>query len=386
MSENEKAGTYSSPEPRMSAYLHSRGAALGLPISGTFELTARCNFNCRMCYVHQNGPDLAEKELTAAEWLEIGKTARDMGMVFLLLTGGEPLLRPDFPEIYTGLVKLGLIVSVNTNASLYNEKIRQTFLCYPPARINVSLYGGSEETYGRLCGNASFEKVVKNLRSMKEDGLQVKLNVSLTPYNAGDMKKIDAISREIGLQTKSTAYMYPPIRLTGKTGENAGRFTAEEAGRVMAEWDALRDPEEEFLRRAENFRQNRKAIEADECADANGTGEGIRCRAGRSAFWMTWDGRLMPCGTMPVEEDAPDVRREGFGTAWKRVREYAAAVRTPSACRGCPDRENCPACAAVCKCETGKFDEKPCYLCEMTRSRIRTVLRIADEMERNREK
>ena len=384
MSGEEKVKAYTSSEPRMSAYLHSKGAALGLPVSGTFELTARCNFNCRMCYVHQNGPDLAGKELTAAEWLEIGKKARDMGMVFLLLTGGEPMLRPDFPEIYTGLVRLGLIVSINSNASLYNEEIRQTFLRYPPSRINVTLYGGSEETYRNLCGNASFEKVAENLRSMKDDGLQVRLNVSLTPYNVGDMEKIDAISREIGLQAKSSAYMYPPVRLNGETGVNKGRFTAEEAGRIMAEWDAIRDTEELFHQRAERIRQNRKAIDTDACVDVNETGEGIRCRAGRSAFWMTWEGKLMPCGTMPVEDDAPDVRKVGFEAAWKWVRDYAAAVRMPSECRTCPEKENCPSCASVCKCETGKFDEKPCYLCEMTEARVSSILQIDEEREKNK--
>ena len=296
------------------------------------------------------------------------------------------MLRPDFAEIYTGLVKLGLVISINTNASLYNEELRQTFLRYPPSRINVTLYGGSEDTYRELCGNASFEKVVKSLHSMKEDGLQLRLNVTMTPYNVCDMAKINAISKEMELQAKSSSYMYPPVRLNGETGVNKGRFTAEDAGRIMAEWDALRDPEETFLRRAGLLRQKSKAVEAEECVDVNETGEGIRCRAGRSAFWLTWEGRMMPCGTMPVEEDAPDVRRDGFEQAWKWVRDYAAAVRMPVECRTCPDKENCPSCASICKCETGKFDGKPQYLCEMTRSRVRNCLRIADEMERKKEK
>ena len=386
MNEKEKSVSLPTSEPRMSLYLHSRGSALGIPVSGTFELTARCNFNCKMCYVHQNGPDLAEREFSAAEWLEIGKKARDMGMIFLLLTGGEPMLRPDFPEIYTGLVKLGLIISINTNASLYNEEIRQIFLRYPPSRINVTLYGGSEETYRNLCGNASFEKVVKNLRSMKEDGLQIRLNVSLTPYNVADMEKIDAISKEIGLQAKTTSYMYPPVRLNGEAGVNAGRFTAEEAGRVMARWDAIRDPEEQFLMRAEQIRRNCRAVEPVECLDVNETGEGVRCRAGKCTFWLTWEGKMMPCGTMPTDENAPDVRREGFEAAWKWVREYTAAIRLPAECKNCPQKENCPSCASICKCETGRFDRVPRYLCEMTSSRTRNVLRIAEEMQNKKER
>ena len=110
-------------EPMLSSYLNKKGVALGLPINGNFELTARCNFDCKMCYVHlQNNPGaLAEKELSADQWLSLASDARDAGMMFLLLTGGEPFLRPDFGQIYQELVKMGIMVSINTNASMYNE-------------------------------------------------------------------------------------------------------------------------------------------------------------------------------------------------------------------------------------------------------------------------
>ena len=97
-------------EPHISTYLHSIGRRLGLPIAGNFELTARCNFNCPMCYVHMTPEQLREtgrNELTAQQWLNIAKQARDMGMVFALLTGGEPFVRKDFYEIYEGMKALG---------------------------------------------------------------------------------------------------------------------------------------------------------------------------------------------------------------------------------------------------------------------------------------
>ena len=79
-------------EPKVAKYLHMKGSQLGLPIGGTFELTPRCNFNCKMCYVHltQEEQERRGRELTTEEWLRIGKDAKDAGMVFLLLTGGEP--------------------------------------------------------------------------------------------------------------------------------------------------------------------------------------------------------------------------------------------------------------------------------------------------------
>lgn len=371
-------------EPMLSSFLNGRGCELGLPITGTFELTARCNFNCRMCYVHlkDDVEKLKQQELTANQWLSVASDARDMGMIFLLLTGGEPFLREDFPQIYTELVKMGMMVSINTNASLYNEELRQLFLRYPPSRLNVTLYGGCEETYRSLCGNASFEHVVNNLRSMREDNLSVRLNVSLTPYNVRDMEKIDAISRELNLQAKAASYMYPPVRVNGAIGENAGRFTAEEAGRVMARWHQLHDAEELFQARAERVRNMETADIADTCADVEG--EGVMCRAGRSSFWLTWDGCMRPCGTMGIEGAYP--LRDGFAKAWEDVKKMTAQIRLPKKCACCLNRDNCGVCAAICGTETGDFHKKPTYLCTMTESQCAEIVRLADMMKGESEK
>ena len=363
-------------EPMLSSYLNRRGVALGLPINGNFELTARCNFDCKMCYVHlQDGQSsLAQRELTADQWLSLASDARDAGMMFLLLTGGEPFLRQDFPQIYQELSKMGIMVSINSNASLYNEELRELFRRYPPARINVTLYGGTEETYLSLCGNASFHKVVNNLRSMREDGLSVRLNVSLTPYNVGDLERIDAISRELELQAKAAAYMYPPVRVTGEIGFNCARFKPEEAGQAIARWSKLRDSEEMFRQRVERIR----AMEQKQTPSPSEP-EGVMCRAGRSSFWVTWEGNMLPCGTMDIDPEYPF--RDGFETAWSRVREKVAAIRLPAECTSCKMRSSCGVCAAVCKSETGAFDRLPAYLCTMTGAICQHTLELAQQKE-----
>lgn len=373
----DKTAQRTTAEPLLATYLNRKGIHFGLPISGTFELTSRCNFQCKMCYVHrQNSPELEAQELTAEQWLSIAAQARDMGMMFLLLTGGEPFVRTDFPYLYTELVKMGFLVSVNTNASLYNNELHALFNRYPPSRINVTLYGGSEETYRSLCGNASFEKVVQNLRRMKQDGLPVRLNVTLTQYNAKDMQEIDRISRQIGLQAKASAYLYPPVRLGDAVGHNAARFSPEQAGETMAQWNALRDGEEMLRKRAALIRKRCGADLTELCAGDEQ--EGVRCRAGRSGFWLTWDGRLLPCGTMDIEASYP--LSVGFAAAWQEVLARTAAIRLPKTCTICDKRENCTVCAAVCKSETGAFDGKPEYVCRMMDSMLDTTLRLADAL------
>ncbi len=362
-------------EPVTATHLNALGCKMGLPINGTFELTARCNFNCRMCYVHlkNDAAQLKKRELTAEQWLEIARKAKEMGLMFLLLTGGEPLLREDFPYLYEQLIKLGFVVSINTNASLYNDKISELFRKYPPSRINVTLYGGSEETYSKLCGNPSFERVVNNLKRMKAEGLQVRLNVSLTPYNACDMERIDAISKELGLQAKASAYMYPPARVDGSIGENAARFSPEEAGKAIAEWYSLRDSREEFQNRARAIMEGQNTEPDDNCADTEGSG--VRCRAGRSSFWITWEGKMMPCGTMNVE--STDVVECGFEQAWRDTMLRTSKIRLPAECAVCGNNKHCGICASICKCETGEFNIKPEYVCAMTKAKTQEIFRIA---------
>lgn len=362
-------------EPEISRYLHQKGCEQGIPVSGNFELTARCNFNCKMCYVHlqDNIQELKNKELTADQWLALASDAKDQGMLFLLLTGGEPFLRNDFEQIYRELIKMGIVVSINSNASLYNEDLSSLFREYPPMRINVSLYGGSEETYKNLCGNASFEKVLNNIVRMKADNLQVRLNVSLTPDNVADMRKIHDISKQLNLQSKMTSYMFPPVRVTGKAGSNKGRFDAREAGRIMAEWAKMRDTEEMLLSKAKQIQKTKEA-ELDKKIEKES--EGILCRAGRSSFWVTWDGKMLPCGTMDIDPSYP--LKDGFVKAWDEVRERAAQIRLPKECANCSWRQYCGVCAANCKTETGAFGQKPEYLCEMTKSRCNMILDIAE--------
>lgn len=181
---------FSSTEPRLSSYLHARACRSGTPLAGNFELTARCNFNCKMCYVHLTAEEQQRRgrELTADQWLAIAEEARSRGMLFLLLTGGEPLIRTDFRYLLTELKKMGLLVSVNSNGSLIDRDWLDFFRHEPPFRFNITLYGGSEETYERLCGRPMFGRVTENIRALRQLGIGVKLNASMTPYNVADME------------------------------------------------------------------------------------------------------------------------------------------------------------------------------------------------------
>ena len=179
MNNKPQSNIKSSAEPEISMYLHQKAKEMGIPASGTFELTSRCNFNCKMCYVHSAKCNLQKDELPAEWWIETGKKAAEQGMIFLLLTGGEPLLRDDFPYIYKELKKLGFVISINTNGYLLSGKIAELFKEYPPNRLNISLYGSNDDTYENLTGVRGFSTVVKNIENMCSMGIDVRLNCSL---------------------------------------------------------------------------------------------------------------------------------------------------------------------------------------------------------------
>lgn len=366
----------SNTEPYLSTYLHSKGRKLGLPIAGNFELTARCNFNCPMCYVHMTEGQVqaSGKELTAKQWLDIARAAKDRGMIFVLLTGGEPLMRRDFFEIYKGMKEMGLLISINSNGSMLKGEILEKFLQDPPIRFNISLYGGSNETYTRMCGRPVYDQVKENIRALRNAGVDVSLNLSITPYNRDDLAQIYADAVELGVHVRASSYMYPPVRINGEQFGCGNRLSATEAARCSVTWDELRFTEEEFRIRAEN---TRKLVDDHKEGCPVEIGEGVTCRAGSSSFWMTWDGKMLPCGMMTTPVVYP--LETGFDAAWEQLKEETRTIRMPSECSGCDHKELCGVCAAVCFTETGRFDGVPTYVCEKTREQVRITEEVYAE-------
>lgn len=367
---------FSSIEPRLSSYLHAKACKYGIPLAGTFELTPRCNFDCKMCYVHLSAEEQQRRgrELTADEWLETAESARKQGMLFLLLTGGEPLIRNDFKYLLTELKKMGLLVSVNSNGSMINEDLLEFFRREPPFRINVTLYGGSNETYESLCGQRAFDRVTSNIRALKNIGVDVKMNVSLTQYNASDLEKIHTLAHELGTPMQVATYMFPPIRKNEELIGSNDRFSPCQAAKYSVFWDKLRLDPDIFEQRAAAIKNGLSLPKEDTC---EGTpGEGISCRAGRSTFWINWQGDMTPCGMMTAPKFS--VTELGFDTAWRLTKEATEAIRMPSECSACPSKNVCHVCAAMCLAETGHFDKKPQYLCEMTQQTIKLTLEEAN--------
>ena len=148
------------------------------PIAFDLEITARCNNDCRHCYINlpANDKNSQAQELTLAEIESIGAQAVDMGVMWCLITGGEPLLRPDFEDIYLALKRKGLLVSVFTNATLIRPSHIALFKKYPPRDLEVTIYGSSKEVYERVTRRpGSFNAFERGLSALLEAGIRVRL-------------------------------------------------------------------------------------------------------------------------------------------------------------------------------------------------------------------
>lgn len=346
------------------ASLCAKAALMHLPVSGSFELTPRCSLNCKMCYIRMTPEEMLPlgTERTVSQWVELAQQAKQAGMVFLLLTGGEPLVYPDFFPLLRELSQLGLSIDINTNGTRINDSAISQFLEYPPAKFNITLYGTSRDTYARLCGDGSaYDRTVYAIDALRQAGLLVSLNATLTPENVCDTESIADFAKQRGLNLKLTSLVVPPQRRG--VFEQPHRLTAEEAGQAAARGHFLYFGAEAVRAKLQNTQGSPADFLLDDCVQ---TGEeGTSCLAGRSQFWIAWNGEMYPCCMMPWINAKPF--ETGFAAAWKQISEACAAFVQNPQCRSCALGSLCPSCAALQYAETqGDPMQRPEYLCRMT--------------------
>ncbi|MCD7807964.1 MAG: radical SAM protein [Erysipelotrichaceae bacterium] len=369
-------------EAPLTEYLHRKASVLHNPLSGTFELTPLCNMNCRMCYVRMSKKDQeAIRPLRKAEeWIELGKIAKEKGMLYLLLTGGEPFFYPNFRYVMESLHQLGLLISINTNATLINEETVAWLKDVPPVRMNITLYGASDETYERLCRNPhGFTQVTHAIHLLKEAGIPIKINCSVTPFNKDDLEAIFDFCEKEELIVQATSYMFPPLRRDETMIGQNERFTSDEAAYYSALIEYLSNGKERFLEHYEDNEYN--GLLADQDSDCQVIeGEGMHCRAGKCSFWVTWEGKLLACGMMPVDKP-PNVFETGFDEAWQQAIDTASQIRLPVECANCSQKKQCHACAAMVYTESGNYHTVPKYRCELAKAYPKYVKEFVDKLK-----
>lgn len=354
--------------PVVSDYLYAKASKNRIPLQGTFELTPVCNFACKMCYVRKT-PEQVKAEgkciRSWQEWLKLGEACRDAGMLYVLLTGGEPFIYPGFRQLYEGLQKLGLVISINSNGTMIDAETVEWLKANAPSRVNITLYGANPETYERLCGRADgFEKAKNAIIMLKEAGIPVVINVSMIPENEADLEDIIEFGKGLGLNTRVATYMFPPARRERE--ESDSRFTAEDSAKIYVRKLRCQLGQEYY---EEHLRQHLKKLEPKINEDGEETWgsdlEYMRCRAGRSTFWVSWDGKMTACGMVPFPLEVYPFE-DSFDECWNRLTDAVRNTKVMKACNACSKKEICQPCVAMLHSETGGVEDKAPYLCERT--------------------
>lgn len=362
----------------ISDYLYQKASLRGVPLGGVFELSPVCNLHCRMCYVRKT-PEMIRSEgkqlLSYRQWLALAEECRSAGTLYLLLTGGEPFLYPDFRELYESLHRMGFLLSINTNGTLIDEDALAWLKAMAPSRMNVTLYGASRETYKRICGlEDAYDRAVFAIRKLKEAGVPLVINASMIPENGEDLEKIHAFGSALDINTRIGTYMFPPIRREQEAGDS--RFTPEEAAKMFLRRCKCQMKPESLRRMFSEQRERAESVD-----DWGGhQEEPMRCRAGRSAFWVSWEGKMTACGLTPFPL-VTEPMKSGFLSSWQALTREVRQKTVLNHCRGCTMREVCNPCAATVYAECGDVNGKPEYLCRMSQCITEEISAYLKEVE-----
>lgn len=341
-------------------------AAKSVPINGSFELLPLCNLNCKMCYVRLSREEMEQKGRlrTADEWLSIAEQMQKAGTLFLLLTGGEPLIYPDFKKLYLGLKKLGFIISVNTNGTLLNEEWSDFFKENKPRRINITLYGSDDNAYKNLCNYpGGFEKTMNALKLLKERDVPAKISFSVTRANADMLGDIYRIGKELDMLVETDCYMIPALKERHLPISEQSRLEPEQAAAKRLEimrYDRTPEMAKEYIDAV--LKETEKVSTYPDC---------VSCLAGNCGFTINWKGEMKPCVTF--DEPAVSVFEVGFEEAWRQISQRTKEFRLNPKCVNCNLRVVCPTCVASAFLETGSYDGVPEYICRYAAETLRLL-------------
>ena len=160
------------------------------PMHAQWEITFKCNHLCDFCYNSPTG----QKELTTDEILEGIDKIADFGLLYLTLTGGEPMVRSDFWTICKKAREREFAIRIYTNGFLIDEQRAAKLKEFDPFEIEISIHGARPETHDKLTGiPGSLNRVVAALENLHKQGIKTNLKCPITQWNQDELWDIRAI-------------------------------------------------------------------------------------------------------------------------------------------------------------------------------------------------
>lgn len=333
------------------------------------EITARCNNDCRHCFIvlPAGDKDAKKKELSVEEISRIADEAVSMGALWCLIGGGEPLLREDFFDIFLTLKKKGLLVVIFTNAVLITQKHIRFFQKYPPRDIEVTVYGVTKETYERITRTpGSFEAFRHGLDLLLKNGIKVRLKAMALRSGLHELPEIARFCRE---RTKDYFRFDPFLNM---------RFDGNATRNREIESERLSPSEIATLERSDT---ERFQVLQEKCVKIFSE-ETVRppsdlifhCGAGNDGFDVSYDGYFRLCTSLWHPDYLYDLKKGSLREAWNDFVPKVLHMKSSrpgflSTCRVCPLINLCFWCPANAHLETGELDRPVEYFCQVARAR-----------------
>ena len=330
---------------------------LEIPFSACFELTPFCNFKCNMCYVRLE-PEQAYAQgelLSTQQWIYIAEEAKKLGTTTLEITGGEATTRSDFLILYEQFIKMGFVINLRTNGYCITGAILDLLIRYKPARVGVTLYGASDETYKRVCGvSDGFSVVTRNIIAMRDAGIKVHLTMTMTKENQKDTSALNEWAAKNNLQIKAYGGLFNPIRGAKRSIDHLKIRYSDEECEISDDMQFL---PHEIKDRSEYMNPF------------------WMCRGFGAIFCISWDGRMTLCNGMTYVWENP--LTSSVESAYHSLYYKLRNISRPKECGTCRYIDYCISCPTQIISETGSADQTCEEICRRARRRYKMEL-LAD--------
>ncbi|HKY32368.1 MAG TPA: radical SAM protein [Candidatus Polarisedimenticolia bacterium] len=305
-----------------------------LPMTALWEITYACNHKCAFCY---NCPERGRRELSGEQIKSGLRKIADLGCVFLVLSGGEPLTRPDFFDIAWAGKRLGFALRIYTNGYLIDEIVARKFAELMPFEVEISFHGASPASMDKLTGvPGSFERVVQGIKNLRRHDLKVNMKAPITKWNQGELREIKSLAESLGCHAQFDPVITP--RDDGDTSPLALQADREFLERLWSP-DYVDITHEEV-----------PMPRQDHVVEAN-------CGTGRSTIALDPYGNIYPC--VQWRRSAGNINDiEDLRALWKEspvlneVRRIAMEI-PKTTLKSCDSGEFCSFCPGVAEVQTG---------------------------------
>lgn len=325
------------------------------PIGGMIDLNERCNLACVHCYINQSVSDLAaqKEELTTEQIKHIFDQIADAGCLYLTITGGEPLVRKDFPELYLYARQKGFLVTLFTNATMITPHIVDVLSSAQPQMVEISLYGATQATYEAVTQvPGSFQRCMRGIQLLHNRGIKIGLKGILLTLNKHELPAMRALADQMGVNFRYDGTIWPRIDGDERTYQN--RLSI----------DQMLELDREDTQRFEEWQKKYIEFQDVFIRDKNV----LSCGAGLNTFHITSSGHL--CACIMLRNVEQDLVKMDFNQAWEKIGELRTMERQQhTACETCTVGALCSQCPGWSQIVHGDFETPDNYLCQLGKAR-----------------